>query len=161
MGAKSEEVLKATLTSVESSLKKALEQFFEKRRGYSPDKVKEVEEEVVKKLEAEVHNRLESEASLIAEDAEQDMDTVFENDVLAKVDSKGIETDVNAMREYFVEEAQREVDFVAKHIKENIRDIAEEVEKDVISQKLNLDTSSSDLEDAELQVKVSDVMSEI
>merc|ERR1712232_1116689 len=58
-------------------------------------------------------------------------------------------------------EAQREVDFVAKHIKENIRDIAEEVEKEVISEKLNVETSSSDLEDAELQVKVSGVMSDI
>jgi len=158
---KSEESLKETLESVESTVKQALEQLLSKRRGYSDEQVKEIEEEVVTKLENEVHNRLENEASLIAEDAEQDMDTVFENDVLAKVDSKGIETDVNAMREYFVEEAQREVDFVAKHIKENIRDIAEEVEKEVISQKLNIDTSSSDLEDAELQVKVSDVMSEI
>lgn len=159
--AKSEEVLKATLSSVESSLKKALEQFLEKRRGYSPEKVKEVEEEVVKKLEAEVHNRLESEASLIAEDAEQDMDTVFENDVLAKVDAKGIKTDVNAMREYFVEEAQREVDYVAKHIKDNIRGIAEEVEKEVIEEKLNIDTTNNELEDAELQVKVSEVMGDI
>merc|ERR1712176_941907 len=143
------------------SLKKALEQFLEKRRGYSPDKVKEVEEEVVKKLEAEVHNRLELEASLIAEDAEQDMDTVFENDVLAKVDAKGIKTDVNAMREYFVEEAQREVDYVAKHIKDNIRGIAEEVEKEVIEETLNLDTNNNELEDAELQVKVSEVMGDI
>jgi len=158
---KSEESLKDTLQGVESSIKQALEQLLSKRRGYSTEQVKEIENEVVKKLENEVHDRLENEASLIAEDAEQDMDTVFENDVLAKVDSKGIETDVNAMREYFVEEAQREVDFVAKHIKENIRDIAEEVEKEVISQKLNVETSSSDLEDAELQVKVSDVMSDI
>ena len=158
---KSEEALKDTLQSVETSIKEALEQLLTKGRGYSTDQVKEIEEEVVKKLENEVHGRLENEAALIAEDAEQDMDTVFENDVLAKVDSKGIETDVNAMREYFVEEAQREVDFVAKHIKENIRDIAEEVEKEVISEKLDVETSSSDLEDAELQVKVSGVMSEI
>jgi len=159
--AKSEAVLKETLTNVEASLKKALEQFLEKRRGYSPDTVKEVEDEVVKKLEAEVHNRLESEASLIAEDAEQDMDTVFENDVLAKVDEQGIKTDVNAMREYFVEEAQREVDYVAKHIKDNIRGIAEEVEKEVIEEKLNIDTTNNELEDAELQVKVSEVMGDI
>lgn len=158
---KSEESLKETLQGVESSIKQALEQLLSKRRGYSDEQVKEIEDEVVKKLENEVHDRLENEASLIAEDAEQDMDTVFENDVLAKVDAKGIETDVNAMREYFVEEAQREVDFVAKHIKENIRDIAEEVEKEVISEKLNVETSSSDLEDAELQVKVSGVMSDI
>jgi len=158
---KSEEALKETLKDVEESIKQALDQLLMKHKGYSTEQVKEIEDEVVKKLEGEVHNRLENEASLIAEDAEQDMDTVFENDVLAKVDSKGIENDVNAMREYFVEEAQREVDFVAKHIKENIRDIAEEVEKEVISQKLNVDTSSSDLEDAELQVKVSSVMSDI
>jgi len=158
---KSEEALQDTLQGVEKSIKEALDQLLMKRRGYSSDQVKEIEEEVVKKLENEVHDRLENEAALIAEDAEQDMDTVFENDVLAKVDSKGIETDVNAMREYFVEEAQREVDFVAKHIKENIRDIAEEVEKEVISEKLSVDTSSSDLEDAELQVKVTGVMDEI
>jgi len=159
--AKSEEVLKDTLQGVEASLKMALEQLLQKRRGYSPEKVKEIEDEVIKKLEAEVHERLESEASLIADDAEQDMDTVFENDVLAKVDSKGIETDVNAMREYFVEEAQREIDYVAKHIKDNIRDIAEEVEKEVILDKLNLETTSTELEDAELQVKVTEVMSDI
>merc|ERR1712087_813870 len=88
-------------------------------------------------------------------------DTVFENDVLAKVDAKGIKTDVNAMREYFVEEAQREVDYVAKHIKDNIRGIAEEVEKEVIEEKLNIDTTNNELEDAELQVKVSEVMGDI
>lgn len=158
---KSEEALKGSMEGLESNVKKALVQLLQKRKGYSPEKVKEIENEVVKRLESKVHEKLESEAELIAEDAEQDMDTVFENDVLSKVDAKGIETDVNAMREYFVEEAQREVDYVAKHIKDNMRDIAEEVEKDVISEKLNIEATNEELEDAELQVKVSDVITDI
>jgi len=115
----------------------------------------------VDRLQTEVHKRLEGEAELIAEDAEQDMDTVFENDVLAKVDAKAIETDVNTMREYFVEEAQREVDYVANNIKNNLRSIAEEVEKEVISDKLDMKTNSDELEQAELQVKVSEVLSDV
>lgn len=158
----SNEYISDILKDVEVTIKKAIEQLLlEKRHGYSSDEVTDVENEIFNKLEMKVHQQLKSTSTSITKDAEQDMDTIFENDVLAKVDLNDIEKDVDAMREYFVDEAQKEVDYVAQDIKKNIREIVEGVEKEVIAAKLDIDADGEDLENAELEAQVSDVMKDI
>jgi len=156
-----EKNLKEVLSNVEVTLKKTLSQLLEKQNGYSTEEAKKVEEEVVERLEGDVIDRLEYEADSIKEDAMEDMETVFENDLSSNVDVERIESDVNVMRDYFVDGTKRNIERAGKSLESQIREITTEIEKEVISEKLGEEFTSNDLEESELKVKVTSAVDSI
>jgi len=156
-----EKNLKEVLSNVEVTLKKTLSQLLEKQNGYSTEEAKKVEEEVIERLEGDVIDRLEYEADSIKEDAKEDMETVFENDLSSNVDVERIESDVNVMRDYFIDGTKRNIERAGKSLQSQIREITTEIEKEVISEKLGEQFTNNDLEESELKVKVTGAVDSI
>lgn len=155
-----EDVLEQALQSVEVTLKKTLGHLL-MDKGYSTDKVKDVEDEVIGRLEDKVKEDLKTQADGIKYDAWEDMETVFENDKELKLDEKEIENDVGVMRDYFVGETKQNIKLAEEMIEKKIRDFTSQIEKEVISEKLGEQTTEKELEETELTVKASDIASKI
>jgi len=149
------------LSNVEVTLKKTLSQLLEKQNGYSTEEAEKVKEEVVERLEGDVIDRIEYEANSIKEDAKEDMETVFENDLGSNVDVERIESDVNVMRDYFIDGTKRNIKRAGKSLQSQIREITTEIEKEVISETLGEKFTDNDLEESELKVKVTGAVDSI
>merc|ERR1740121_79544 len=158
--AKTEEDLGDVLSEVESTIKKALKHLLLKK-GVSSDEEKYVESQVIAELEKGVKERIESEASAIKEDAEEDLDTTVINDMDQSISAEEIESDVIALRDYFTKEAQEEINYAGKIIRDNLRGIVESIEKKVINDKLGIKVTETELEDSELQSKVTSVAEDL
>jgi len=158
--AKTEEDLGDVLSEVESTIKKALKHLLLKK-GVSSDEEKYVESQVIAELEKGVKERIESEASAIKEDAEEDLDTTVINDMDQSISAEEIESDVIALRDYFTKEAQEEISYAGKIIRDNLRGIVESIEKKVINDKLGIKVTETKLEDSELQSKVTSVAEDL
>merc|ERR1711997_41918 len=74
---------------------------------------------------------------------------------------KEIIEDANSMQEYLAEEAREEIADVARDISDNMRGIAEEVEKEVLDKKLHIQATTDELEAAEIDVAIKDAVSDM
>jgi len=157
---KVEEELFKNLSELEIKIKKSLKILLN-GEGLSPEKEKEILNAIVEELEYGVKKRIETEASKIGIEAGKNLEKIVKNDMKARVNPKGIETDVLAMRDYFSKEAQQGIKLAGEMIKGNIESMVEEIEKRVIADKLGIILTENKLVISEFESMVSDAASEL
>merc|ERR1712115_457605 len=151
-----EEDLQETLSEVEATVKKALKHLL-KKHMISDEKENEVEAAFVKELESNVKERIETEAHYVKEDAEEHLDKTLKSDISRKEKAENIESDLTTMRNYLTLEDEQKIEHGGKILQENIRGIAESIEKKILKEKLGINVSEEELVDSELESKVASV----
>jgi len=154
---KAEEEILSTVKDTEINLEKALEYFLSKKMHLSANKIKDVELEVEERLADTVREQLREDTKDVTEFAEEDLDSVIKGELAAKVKNEDIMRDVDSMQRYIIDETNKVVESIKKSIETDIRSITEEIEHDVLKEKLGVDVDEKTLEISELEERIEKV----